>query len=44
MKMYELLEEEKVPVMKHWLSWEGLQLTQTSTWEGKENPRLQRAF
>ena len=35
-KAYELTEEEKVPVIKNWLGWKGLQLLQTSTHEEKE--------
>ena len=38
-KVYKLTEEEKVPVIKHWLSWEDLQLIQTFT--NKEKRKMQ---
>ena len=39
-KAYALSEEEKVPVIKNWLGWEGLQLIQTFTQEEKDMHRM----
>ena len=39
MKMYDLDDERKVPIMKKWLDWEGLQLIQTLTSTEKDTCR-----
>ena len=40
-KAYKLSKEEKVQQIKNWLDQKGLQLTQTLTWEKKNNVELQ---
>ena len=41
-KAYDLTNKEKLPLIKNWLGWEGLQLMKMFTHEEKENVEQQK--
>ena len=43
-RAYETNDEERIPVIKIWLGWEGLLLMETSTQEEKKNEKPKRDY